>query len=67
MQVTRGVSFQLAGACILLFLASLAAVPFMYAEQRRRKYQERVEQYALFARVASAHRAGHRHRAGEDL
>ncbi len=46
MQVTRGVSYQLAGACLLLVLACLAAIPFMQAEQRRRRFQERVEQYA---------------------
>jgi tight adherence protein B len=64
MQVTRGVSFQLAGACILLFLASLAAVPFMYAEQRRRKYQERVEQYAAPHARAIVANARHKGNAG---
>lgn len=54
-QVTRGVTYQLAAACLLLFLACAAAVPFMQAEQRRRRIQERVDQYASpFARAIVA-------------
>jgi tight adherence protein B len=50
--MTRALSFQLAAACLLLVLACAAAVPFMQAEQRRRKLQDRVAQYASpFARA----------------
>lgn len=53
--MTRGVTYQLAAACLLLFLACAAAVPFMQAEQRRRRIQERVDQYASpFARAIVA-------------
>jgi tight adherence protein B len=53
--VNRGLSSQLAGACLLLVLACLAAVPFMQAEQRRRKVQDRVAQYASpYARATAA-------------
>ena len=64
MQVTRGVSFQLAGACLLLVLACLAAIPFMQAEQRRRRFQERVEQYAAPHARAVATNARHKSNAG---
>jgi tight adherence protein B len=45
-QVTAVLSYQLAAACLLLVLACIAAVPFMQAEQRRRKIQDRVTLYA---------------------
>jgi tight adherence protein B len=64
MQVTRGVSYQLAAACILLVLACLAAVPFMHAEQRRRKFRERVEEYAAPHARAAATNARHKSNAG---
>ena len=54
-QVTRGVSYQLAAASLLLVVACIAAVPFMQAEQRRRKVQERVAQHAApYARATTA-------------
>jgi tight adherence protein B len=52
--MTRGLSYQLAAACLLLVLACIAAVPFMHAEQRRRKVQDRVAQYAVpYARATA--------------
>ena len=64
MQVTRGLSYQLAAACLLLVLACLAAVPFMQAEQRRRRFQERVEQYAAPYARATATNAREKSNAG---
>jgi tight adherence protein B len=53
-QVTRGVSYQLAAASLLLVVACIAAVPFMQAEQRHRKVQERVAQHAApYARATA--------------
>jgi tight adherence protein B len=52
--MTRGLSYQLAAACLLLILACAAAIPFMQAEQRRRKFQYRVGQYAApYARATA--------------
>ena len=44
--MSRTLSLQLAAACLLLVLACLAAVPLVQSEQRRRKLQDRVTQYA---------------------
>ena len=53
--MNRGLSFQLAAACLLLVVACIAAVPLMQAEQRRRKVQDRIAQYAApYARATAA-------------
>ncbi len=62
--MTPGASYQLAGACLLLVLACLAAVPFMQAEQRRRKLQDRVVLYAAPYARATAINARERSNAG---
>ena len=53
--MTRGISYQLAAACLLLVVTCAAAIPFMRAEQRRRKLQDRVAQHAApYARATAA-------------
>ena len=63
--MTRTVTYQLAAACLLLVLACIAAVPFMQAEQRRRKVQDRVTQYAAPYARATAVDARDRSTAGQ--
>jgi tight adherence protein B len=54
-QVTRALSLQLAAACLLLVMACAAAVPFMQAEQRRRKLLDRFALHAApYARATTA-------------
>jgi tight adherence protein B len=62
--MTRSLSYQLAAACLLLVLACVAAIPFMKAEQRRRKFQDRVGQYAAPYARATAINAREKSHAG---
>jgi len=52
--VTSGLTYQLAAASLLLVLASVAALPFMQADQRRRQIEGRVVRFAApYARATS--------------
>jgi tight adherence protein B len=64
-QVNYSLSYQLAGACLLLVVACIAALPFMRAEQRRRKVQDRIAQHVgPYARTAASTARGRGNIAG---
>lgn len=62
--MTRALSYQLAAACLLLVLACAAAVPFMQAEQQRRKLQDRFAAHAAPYARATAGEAREKSNAG---